>query len=509
MDKFKIKKNRKFALLLVITVVGISLGGNLIGSPFGKSSSKLDAAEVDNQTEENISDENSLNESKEFEGELPKGEVKLTYELKDDLKGSIDMAFKDVTQWPETISLGKKKAKIEYTFNDQLDSYIKKTLKQYRSDYSTITVIDNETGEVLAAVGHDGKNNVFDSSLVLTATHPSASLIKIITAAELIQNTKVNRETPFEFRGRSTTLFKYQLNDSKNNRWDKTQTFETAFAKSNNVIFGKAAIQNLDSGKLIKMAENFGFNKPLFQEFDFIKSEIHPTNDDYHLAEVASGFNDQTVISPVHAATMASIIANHGIMKSPRVIHKLIDSKTGEIIWENNLVEKRVISAETAKEMQEMMGMTIDGGTARKSFRKMNTGYKNALEIGGKTGSITGGKPFGKRDWFAAFAIPRDSERGKGISISVMNVNVKRWHVKSTMLAKNIIEYYYNNIKPVPITMVKMPRLISERRYKSNKRAIASSRLKKKPEARISKKKTNNIKRQLGKRNERKSITTL
>lgn len=193
-----------------------------------------------------------------------------------------------------------------------------------------------------------------------------------------------------------------------------------------------------------------------------MKSNIHGASDDYHLAELASGFNDETVISPVHAATMASIIANNGVLKSPRVISRLVDSKTGEIVWENALVEKRVLSAEASKEMQGMMEMTIDGGTARKSFRKMNTGYKNALEIGGKTGSITGGKPFGKRDWFAAYAIPRDSERGKGISISVMNVNVKRWHVKSTMLAKNIIEYYYNNIQPMPITMVKMPRFISK-----------------------------------------------
>lgn len=93
--------------------------------------------------------------------------------------------------------------------------------------------------------------------------------------------------------------------------------------------------------------------------------------------------------------------------------------------------------------------MTIDGGTAKRSFRKMRSGYRDVLEIGGKTGSITGGTPYGKRDWFAAYAIPREKIKGKGISISVMNVNVKRWHVKSSMLAKNIIEYYYKNINPV------------------------------------------------------------
>jgi len=178
-----------------------------------------------------------------------------------------------------------------------------------------------------------------------------------------------------------------------------------------------------------------------------------------------------------------------------------VEPQSGQSLWVNKLLEKRVLSPETAAEMQDMMAMTIDGGTARKSFRKMNTGYKNALEIGGKTGSITGGKPFGKRDWFAAYAIPRDREQGKGISISVMNVNVKRWHVKSTMLAKNVIEFYYNNVKPVPITMVKMPlyRAAKHKSKRYNKRSLASTAKK-----RAIAKRKNNTRRSIGKLNERK-----
>ena len=224
----------------------------------------------------------------------------------------------------------------------------------------------------------------------------------------------------------------------------------------------------------------------------------------------SSGFNDETVISPIHGAMLASIVANNGIMKNPKVIAKISDVSSGETIWENTAIEKRVLALETAKEMQEMMAMTIDGGTARKSFKKMNTGYKNALDIGGKTGSITGGKPFGKRDWFSAYAIPRDQERGKGISISVMNVNVKRWHVKSTMLAKNIIEYYYNNVRPVPITMVKMPKTLSSntRKKRVYKRSVASSRSKKRQVSTVQRKKKS-TKKEIGRRNERKSNTTI
>jgi hypothetical protein len=95
------------------------------------------------------------------------------------------------------------------------------------------------------------------------------------------------------------------------------------------------------------------------------------------------------------------------------------------------------------------MEYTISNGTARKSFKKFDKSLKKLLKIGGKTGSITGGIPYGKRDWFSAFAMPLNSSLGNGIAISVMNINVKKWFVRSTFLAKNIIELYYNEIDPI------------------------------------------------------------
>jgi cell division protein FtsI/penicillin-binding protein 2 len=258
---------------------------------------------------------------------------------------------------------------------------------------------------------------------------------------------------------------------SKGVVFEKTQTFETAFAKSNNVIFGKAAIKNTTSENLVKMAEGFGFNKPIMPEFSFLKSEIRQAKDDFALAELASGYNIETVISPIHAASLASVIANDGLFKTPKMISRVVNPATGENLWQEELPpSKRVITQETSREMQEMMSMTIDGGTARRSFRKMRNGYKDNLEIGGKTGSITGGTPFGKRDWFSAYALPRDKTKGKGISISVMNVNVKKWHVKSALLAKNVIEYYYKNINPIALNVNDSKRAPGEVRSQRTKK---------------------------------------
>lgn len=443
MDKFKkqtYKANRKFVLIATTLSLGFFFGGTIFNLCQGKFGQKLNL----NAAEQQVANSST------------------------GLKEVMERSFLQGAEWPDKITVGNKSMQVQYNFNENLTNYSKNLLKQYRSDYTAIAVIDNETGKVLMAIGYAGKSNTFDKNLILSNTHPSASLIKIVTTAELLQNSQVKKETIFDFKGRSTTLFKYQLNDSRSNRWDRSQTFETAFAKSNNVIFGKAAIKNTTSEGLVKMAEGFGFNQPILKEFGFLKSEIHQVKDDFSLAELASGYNVDTVISPIHAAALASVVANGGVLRTPKLIAKIVDPGTGENLWPEISIEKRAISPETSKEMQEMMAMTIDGGTARKSFRKMNNGYRDVLDIGGKTGSITGGTPFGKRDWFAAYAIPRENGKGKGISISVMNVNVKKWHVKSTMLAKNIIEYYYKNINPVALAT----------RSESN-RAPSASRLKK------------------------------
>jgi hypothetical protein len=65
-----------------------------------------------------------------------------------------------------------------------------------------------------------------------------------------------------------------------------------------------------------------------------------------------------------------------------------------------------------------------------------------------KTGRISGGFPDGVRDWFTVFAKPKQGD-DKGISICVMNINGSSWYVKSSYIAKKIIEYYYSHIVPI------------------------------------------------------------
>lgn len=381
-----------------------------------------------------------------FKKEARREEIITTRSL---VKKNLNEAFKfSKKTFPQKVDLKEEQVNINYSFDEKLTGYIKRILKRYRSDYSSVIVIDNETGYILSAVGYERTGNQFNITMPFSSTHPSASLFKIVTTADLLEKSEVTKDSVFKFRGRGTTLYKYQLKDKKS-RWQRRQSFERAFAYSNNVIFGKAAINNSTSERLFDMAADFGFNEKLMEEISLSKSVFEMPDTDYELAEKASGFNKKTMISPIHAAVLASVVANDGVLNYPRVVTEINDNITKNLIWSPQQRTKRVLEVATARELQELMEATVKRGTARGSFRRLKRKLRKGLDIGGKTGSITGGVPFGKRDWFTSFAVPTNKNHGKGISIAVMNINLEKWYVKSSYLARKIIEYYYSEVNPL------------------------------------------------------------
>lgn len=350
--------------------------------------------------------------------------------------------------WSEQLDYDSTKYNVQYTFNSELEDFVKKQLALYRSDYTSVVVIDNETGHVLAAVDYARNKNVFGRDLAFTNSHPAASIFKVITAADLLENTHIKTDTEFSFTGRSTTLYRHQLKDpGGRQRWIRTIDLEKAFASSNNVIFGRTAIENLTPAGLKKMAEKFGFNKRLVEGINLTPSVFSMASDQYNLAEFSSGLNDKTLMSPVHGAVIASVVANGGVMRYPVVIKSLESISDKKTIYPPLKKDEVVLTPRTAEDMRTLFMATVTEGTARASFRRSKY-LLDKLEIGGKTGSLTGGEPFGKRDWFVSYAKSIEDKNDKGISISIMIVNQKKWYVKSSLVAKNIMEFYYSTLYP-------------------------------------------------------------
>ena len=72
------------------------------------------------------------------------------------------------------------------------------------------------------------------------------------------------------------------------------------------------------------------------------------------------------------------------------------------------------------------------------------------LEVGGKTGSLTGNHPKGKYDWFVGYAKRGD----RSLGLAVLTIHEEKWTVKSSYLASKAIEQYFDS----EIKMSKMSR---------------------------------------------------
>jgi cell division protein FtsI/penicillin-binding protein 2 len=360
-----------------------------------------------------------------------------------DLEKVLQNAFEmESPYWPAQLYSAGEYYNINYTFDLDLTQYLKNLISQHQSDYTSIVVVDNETGHILSALDHERKTNIFDKKITFSATSPAASLFKVITAADVIQHRNVSSLTPFSFWGRKTTLYRTQLQEQKRER---QVPFKQAFAESNNVVFGKAALKYSDSLSLLKTAESFGFNRTVIDFLNMGKSFFPIAENEYNLAELASGLNTVTMISPVHAAKMAAIVANGGKDLNLKIVKSLSLQSNQAELFPPDLHEshqKVVISPDTNEELKVMMRGAIENGTAKMIRKKMNRKLYERLEMGGKTGQMTGGIPQGKRDWFIMYVYPKDGS-SKGVSIAIMLVNQQHWYVRSVFMAMKIIEHLY------------------------------------------------------------------
>lgn len=333
---------------------------------------------------------------------------------------------------------------IEYTLNKPLQNQINEWLLRYNSDFSAVAVIDVETGKIKAISSHvaDGTPH---HNLAVNAYYPGASVFKIVTAAAAIDEGLLNPNSIIPFNGRSTTLYKNQVLAHKNNSNTRTPSLTESFAKSINPVFGRIGANVLGFEKMQKYGRSFGFNRRFRTDITVTPSLLMlDPEDEWSLVEAGSGYTQDTLLSPLHGALLASTIANGGMLKLP---YWVVDAKDGDgVSWyQGSSVDiEQIIKPSTAEAMKVLMRETVDTGTARKSFRQFKIkAEQNGIDIGGKTGTLRGRGPNnelkGLHDWFVGYAGKGDDK----IAFAILNVSKDKWQVKSHYMAKQLIEYYY------------------------------------------------------------------
>ena len=344
-------------------------------------------------------------------------------------------------RFPSSINLAQKEQlRLRYTIDPQLQGKIKQLIRAYNPDWASFVALDARTGKVLSMFSHSSEKSTAEN-LALKASFPAASVFKIVTAAAAVESHDVSAETIIPFNGRSHTLYKNNVKYTRTNRWTRYMPLRKAFGKSINTVFGKLGMNILGYDLLIEYAQKLGFNRPIPADFPIQASRVDlDPKDPWALAEVASGFTRDNTLSPLHGALLAAVLANDGVMMEPYIVDR-ISTPEGALLYEAQPQAASVSLAKgTTDELRNMMQETVKSGTSRGSFRSfLRSSRFRHLEVGGKTGSLTGKDPKGKCDWFVGYA----SDGNERIAFAALTINKEYWKVRSAYLARKYIEAYF------------------------------------------------------------------
>ena len=334
-----------------------------------------------------------------------------------------------------------QKVQIDYSLDPDLQAASEKLLKSYHPDYGAVVVMDAVTGRVLAMSSFQ-KGDASAPHLALRGTFPAASVFKIVTATAAVDRYRISPNTSIFFNGANYTLYKQNVMTTKRTRWTREMTIREAFARSINTVFGRLTLEKLKPQDLQDYAVRFGFNRKIDSDLPFDPgfTEI-PNEKVFHLAEMASGYNKVTRMSPIQGAMIAASVAAGGKMPVPTIVDRVVDDKGHELYKSEPVTAAVTMSPEGSVHLREMMESTILNGTSRKTFRQLvkNRKYRE-LEMGGKTGSLTGDNPKGKVDWFVGYAIGGPHDK---LAVAAITVNVQKWTVKSSFLAQSLFQTHF------------------------------------------------------------------
>ena len=289
-------------------------------------------------------------------------------------------------------------------------------LRRFRPMHSAILVVEPKSNEIIAW-GETKDYKVQNSpDYFVKGTFPAASLAKTITIAAAMESNRYSLNSPIPDRGAHHTLYKNQLRVPENYK-GATIELQDAYAKSANpplAIIG----MNTGAKRLREAAKNLGYNMN-FPGGIPGRSVYNPPDSGYGLAEASCGFTEATTLTPLLAAAQVRSI----LMKQPLEIPWAKDVP-GYAPKSRIALDVNKFSENTYYGLRQAMIRSVTNGTARKHISTRNMARKNfnALNIGGKTGSLDGQDPHGRYEWFMGFAQSKD-DPSKAIVVVIMQVH--------------------------------------------------------------------------------------
>ncbi|TPV96638.1 MAG: hypothetical protein B7733_03800 [Myxococcales bacterium FL481] len=280
---------------------------------------------------------------------------------------------------------------------------------------ASLVVLDPSRGEVLAMANrpsfdpnHRIESAAMTVNLAAQAAYEPGSTMKAITvAAALEQGTIRKNQTFYCEDGRWQYTPRHVIRDTKRSEW---LTVTEILAVSSNICTTKI-YETLDKQALHRWVRRFHFGeRPAIQLPGATRGLLADWKKWSDIQGANISFGQGMSASPLQVASAFAAVANKGVYTSPTVVSRVI-ANDGEVVWEHQPAHERVVRADTAKTVMEMLTAVVHS--------KKGTG-KNAridgYRVAGKTSTAQKANPQGgyyEDQYYASFvgAVPAQDPR--------------------------------------------------------------------------------------------------
>ena len=336
---------------------------------------------------------------------------------------------------------------VHYSINFSVQNCGETLLKRYHPKYGALVAMEPGTGRVLAAVSYAREGELpLGDRLYCKSLFPSASTFKTVVAAGAIEKGHICPDSKFSLAGRRYTLYKFQL--APNLQSGQEVSLEEAYSLSINPIFGRIGIYVLGIEGIKEYMGKFGFNAKIPFDLDNENPVAQEIIQDtlMRIAEVASGFNRDTKMSPLFGALLASSVSEKGHMQVPYCVDSVTIMDTATLYRAARQPWRTPMMESTASQLKYLMTRVVEYGTARHAFTyARHSSCFDDVDYGGKTGSIDDDR-LGKVDWFIGFACHVSDPRQR-IAVGVVTVHDQFWTVHSGFIGEELFRTYIKDIQ--------------------------------------------------------------
>ncbi|MFC1745423.1 penicillin-binding transpeptidase domain-containing protein [Candidatus Riflebacteria bacterium] len=290
----------------------------------------------------------------------------------------------------------KKGLRLYLELRPELQHELQEILRKTYYTSAAILVCSLKNNSILGMVSADSEFSsleepFFNNKFLFSAQHPSASLVKIVTAAAGIEHYDLNPWDSLKYFTRFHGSGKVRI-----------RSFLEGFANSDNDLFG--SLNEKIGPRLFRKYFKLLLTDLTFPHYLPVSRASISDDDEGNLFSNGSGLNSYIHISVFHALALSNIVANDGIYYPFNLVRMVEYNDRKYVRLITGLKAKRKLSRKTARRLETIMVGVVHNpmGTAYEDFSRFRKNFN--ITVCGKTGTITDHNRTHYVSWFTGYA---------------------------------------------------------------------------------------------------------